>query len=107
MTESQLQDAVIDCARTLGWMCAHFRPAKTTSGRWVTPVQADGAGYPDLTLVRDRVIFAELKNARRPLEPEQVVWRAWLEAAGAEYHLFRPADWVDGTIENILRRRTP
>ena len=63
MTEADLQQAVIECARTLGWMVAHFRPALRQSGRWSTPVQADGKGFPDLVLARaGRVIFAEAQE---------------------------------------------
>ena len=47
MSERELQDAVIQLARLLGWRVAHFRPAMTTRG-WRTPVSADGAGFPDL-----------------------------------------------------------
>lgn len=103
MTEAELQTAVIDTARVLGYLVAHFRPAETKQG-WRTPVQADGKGFPDLVLTgRRRVIFAELKNEKRPLEPEQRVWLEALAVAGAEVYLWRPADWSSGEIERTLR----
>jgi hypothetical protein len=47
-----------------GWRAAHFRPARTAKG-WRTPVAADGAGFPDLVLVRrTRIVAAELKSGR-------------------------------------------
>lgn len=59
-TEAMFQIEIIELARILGWRVAHFRPAQTRHG-WRTPVAADGKGFPDLVLVRERVIYAELK----------------------------------------------
>ena len=74
------------------------------SGKWVTAVQFDAKGFPDLVLVRGaRLIFAELKAGRKPCEslptPEQ---KAWLDALRlvAETYLWTPKDWK--TIEEIL-----
>ena len=62
-------------------------------GIWRTPAQADGKGFPDLVLVRDRIVFAELKGHKyRKLEPEQIRWREDIEGAGGEYHLWYPED---------------
>ena len=59
MSESALQDNVIELAHVLNYVVAHFRPARTAHG-WVTPVSADGKGFPDLVLVgRGRVVFVE------------------------------------------------
>lgn len=99
--ERLLQDAVIDCARTLGWRVAHFRPALTKHG-WRTPVQADGKGYPDLTLVRERIIFAELKRQGEKPSVEQQQWLDALRAAGCEVYLWTPADWLEGAVERVL-----
>jgi hypothetical protein len=103
MSEAELQGNVIDLAHLLGFRVAHFRPARTATG-WRTPVAADGAGWPDLTLVRgDRLVFVELKRSKGKVTEEQ---QAWLEALGnvAEVYVWRPADWVDGTIETLLRQ---
>lgn len=105
MSEAQLQGGVIDTARALGYLVAHFRAAKTERG-WRTPVEADGKGFPDLVLTgRGRVIFAELKNETRPLEPEQRVWLDALAIAGAELYVWRPSDYRAGEVERILRGR--
>jgi hypothetical protein len=85
---------VIDYAQRVPrprWWVMHPRPAQTSSG-WRTPTQGDGAGWPDLVLVRDRLIVAELKAAGRYLEPAQRDWRDRLIFAGVEWHLWRPAD---------------
>ena len=100
-TETQFQESVIEAAHTFGWRVAHFRAARTADGSWRTPVQADGRGFPDLVLVRDRVIFAELKSDTGKVSDEQHEWIAWLEGAGAQAEVWRPADWP--LIEATLR----
>lgn len=102
--EAQFQLAVIDLARVLRWCVAHFRPALRKSGRWSTPVAADGAGFPDLVLVRDRVIFAEIKGDKGRVSPAQDAWASALEHAGAEHYVWFPTAWYCGTIESTLRR---
>ena len=101
-TEAGFQEAVMALAHTQGWLVAHFRPARTDQG-WRTPVAAEGAGFPDLVLVRDRVIFAELKTERGRVRPEQQRWLDALAGAGAEAVLWRPSDWE--TIVDVLARR--
>lgn len=106
MLERELSANIVDLAHLFGWQVAYFRPAQTNKG-WRTPVGADGKGWPDLTLVRERVIFAELKVGYGKLSPEQTEWGSRLLLAGAEWYEWRVAHWADGTIESILRRREP
>jgi hypothetical protein len=103
ITEAQWQQTVLDTAAAHGWTVAHFRPARTVDG-WRTPVAADGKGWPDLVLVRDRVIFAELKSARGRLSGDQQAWIHRLTAAGQEVHVWRPDDWPH--VEYTLARRS-
>lgn len=103
MNEDQLQKTIIDAARMFGWLVAHFRPAKTSKG-WRTAVAADGAGFPDLVCVRERVIYVELKSGRGKLTEEQSHWLTRLRSAGQEVHLWRPAD-IDTAIEILSGRR--
>jgi hypothetical protein len=105
MSESELSECIVQLGRLFGWRIAHFRPAMTKQG-WRTPVAADGKGFPDLVLVRDRVVYAELKSTKGTLSNDQVDWSGSLIGAGAEYYVWRPLDWEDGTIESVLRRRT-
>lgn len=100
ITEAQFQDQVIELARLHGWRVAHFRPARTAEG-WRTPVAADGAGWPDLVLVREVVLFRELKRQGGRLGVAQQEWGARLAAAGADWAVWRPGDWDD--IERALR----
>jgi hypothetical protein len=102
VTEQELLDAVIETAHLFGWTVAHFRAAKTEKG-WRTPVAADGAGFPDLVLVRERILFVELKSEIGKLSPYQELWRDKLVEADGDWWLWHPSDWKDGTIERILR----
>ena len=99
MTEEQFQKEVICAARSLGWKVAHFRKARRQSGKWSTPVAADGAGFPDLVIAKDGwVIFAELKTQRGVLKSHQ---NEWLKALAPRSRLWRPDDWM--VILNTLR----
>lgn len=92
-TEAGFTRAVLELAKLHGWRTAHFRPAMTAKG-WRTPVQGDGAGFPDLVLVRGcRLIFAELKATKGRVSPEQTEWLTRLMGAGAECYIWRPDDW--------------
>lgn len=104
ITEHEWQKNVIDLAHLFGWKVAHFRPAQTTKG-WRTPVAADGAGWPDLVLVRDRIVAAELKREGGKVAPAQQEWLDALQAAGAETHVWRPSDLEQ--VAETLRRRQP
>lgn len=73
-------------------------------GEWQTAVAGDGAGFPDLVLARDRVLFVELKRNSGTLRPDQVTWRITLLAAGADHRVWRPRDWNE--IERELSRGT-
>ena len=110
--EAAFQASVIELAQRLGWRVAHFRKAQNANGNWRTPVAADGAGFPDLVLVRDRIIFAELKTDAGRVSPDQ---RAWLDALAHALDLaddeapadrdhvlvrvWRPRDWAAIRVE--------
>lgn len=105
MLESELQKQVIELARMLGWRVAHFRPAQTSKG-WRTPVGADGAGWPDLFLCRERLVAIELKTERGKLRPDQHEWLRALIAAGAETYLIRPRN-LQALAAVLAARRDP
>ncbi len=87
--EADWQRTVLDLAKVMGWRIAHFRPAMTTRG-WRTPVAADGAGFPDLYLVRERGLFLELKREKGKLSEDQIVWIRALLNAQVEVYVCRP-----------------
>jgi len=114
VSEEQLQKAVIDCARLLGWRVAHFRPARVMRGgreTWETPVAADGKGFPDLVLVsrrQRRLMFVELKADKGVVSHDQAAWLADLiRCDGVDAHVWRPQDWIEGEIERVLRCQEP
>jgi hypothetical protein len=78
MNGSEIQKGLIDAAHIGGWICAHFRPARSKRG-WVTPVSADGKGFPDLILVHlehGYMAVLEVKGAGDTLKQEQERWLA-------------------------------
>jgi len=102
ISEATFTQQVIRIAQVFKWRVAHFRPAMTKRGRWVTAVQGDGAGFPDLIMVReDRVLVAELKSAKGKLTPAQLLWISGFLVAGVEAFIWRPSDIEE--IERILK----
>lgn len=102
-TETQFQRTVMEYAQRRGWRVAHFRKAQNARGGWRTPVAGDGAGFPDLVLLRgERLVVAELKQEGKYPSKEQRAWlEAWRYIEGAEVHVWRPRDWDE--IESLLR----
>lgn len=101
--EAEFQDAVAAYARTMGWLVMAIAPGLVREGRLVTNMRYDGAGWPDLTLIRDQVIFAELKGKGiRKLREDQVKWRDAIIRAGGDWRVWNPSDWK--VIEDALRR---
>lgn len=102
--EDDLQAAVLKLCKLLGLHTAHFRPALTKSGRWVTAVGGDGKGWPDLTIVGPSgVLFRELKSATGSRSPEQRMWAEWLAEAGQDVAVWKPRDLASGRIEAELK----
>ncbi len=102
LSEKEFMGQVIDLARLMHWRVAHFRAGMNARGEWSTPVQADGAGFPDLLLVRgDRILGLELKVGRNKPSEAQVAWLDALGEAGVEAFVVRPKDW--DAIERLLK----
>jgi len=91
MTERDWMAKVIEAARWMGWLVYHTHDSRRSE-----------AGFPDLVLVRDRVVYAELKSERGRLTPQQREWLDALGATGAEAYVWRPTDWDD--VLACLRR---
>jgi hypothetical protein len=96
MLERDYQRKVIELAHLFHWRVAHFRTAMNARGVHMTPVAADGKGWPDLVLVNPlhhRILFREVKADRGRLSPEQEQWGAWLTSAGQDWGVWQPRDW--------------
>lgn len=98
IAESKFQAMVEDLAALCGWTSFHLN----------LPMRSP-AGFPDLVLFRDRIVFAELKS-RSPstgragkLSPAQIDYAHTIQRAGGEYYswLF-PDDWE--TLVEVLKK---
>ena len=103
MKESELQGAIIEMAQFFGWLVAHFRTSLDVHGNYQTAVAGDGSGFPDLVLVRERIIFAELKVGKNKLSAAQEAWRDAILTAGGNWVEWRELNWTSGEIEGILK----
>ena len=88
MTEKQFQSKVITLAKTLGWKMYH-----TYDSRRSEP------GFPDLVLVKNKVLFRELKTDTGKLRTEQKEWGDALTAAGCDFKVWRPRDMTSIILE--------
>lgn len=79
--EADYQAQIERLARANGWYPLHIAAPQTRIE----------AGCPDLVLIRERVVWVELKarstttNRRGKLAPEQEAWRDMLKLAGQEW----------------------
>ena len=80
MTEKQFQSHVVQFAKVMHWQVYH-----TYDSRRSEP------GFPDLVLVRERVLFRELKTDQGRLTAHQRAWAESLEQAESDYKLWRPS----------------
>lgn len=79
-------------ANQLGWTSYHTLRSKGSK-----------TGYPDRTLVRDRILFVELKREKTQPTNDQVMWLDKLAKAGGEVYLWRPSDLEE--IALVLSKR--
>jgi hypothetical protein len=79
-------------ADQLGWTSYHTLRSKGSK-----------SGYPDRTLVRDRILFVELKREKTHPTDDQVAWLDKLAGAGGECYLWRPSDLDE--IAAVLSKR--
>src|SRR5690348_14234336 len=116
MSEDDLLRSVVEIALKLHYLVYHALTARTLSD-WRTSMMGH-IGFPDLVLTRDpydwmsshtaRLLFVELKSSRGRVGEHQQLWLDVLRDAGAEVHIWRPIDLMDGTIVAVLsgERRT-
>ena len=93
MTEKELQANVIRLAHLRGWLHYH------TYNSIRSP-----HGWPDLVLCRPpQILFVELKSRTGRVSPMQQNWLDCLDACGLQARLWKPKDWLNGTIEKELK----
>ena len=68
-------------AKAQGWMVYHTYDSRRSE-----------EGFPDLVLLRERLVFVELKREGEEPTKAQQVWLGKLWQAGYEAYLWRPSD---------------
>jgi VRR-NUC domain len=92
-SERDFMATVREAATVTGWLVYHTHDSKRSP-----------SGFPDLVLVRERVVFCELKATATRVTRDQTRWLEALSAAGVETYLWRPDDWHE--IERVLGGRS-
>lgn len=98
MTEEELLQNIRKSASLLGWLTYHTRDSRRSD-----------SGFPDLVLTHSgRIEFWELKVRKRQLTLSQLAWKEALQWAmrfnrEVEYRVIREEDWLNGTVERILK----
>lgn len=82
MTEAEFQQTIIEAARLLGWKVYHTHDSRRSE-----------PGFPDLVLVKDRVMFREVKTDEGTVSPAQRDWLSLLSLAGEDASVWRPMYW--------------
>lgn len=110
-SEAQIQATLAETARSLGFLVAHFRAGRTSKGSWLTPVEYDGAGFPDLVIAGyGRVFFVEVKGPTGRLSANQERWKVVLEEGwGHDYRLVGPKELDDmvGLLQSLRPKYVP
>jgi hypothetical protein len=100
MSEATLQANILHEATCLGWLGYHTYDSRRSV-----------RGFPDLVLVhgvQQRLIFTELKKQTGRQSPAQIDWDKQLRAASrCEFYLWRPSDWLSGSVLRILQGQRP
>ena len=86
-SEASWQAEVERLAALRGWICWHDHDSRRND-----------AGFPDLLLIRERVVWIECKSRGGRLSLHQVGFLAALRDAGQEVYLMRPSD-----LDKLLR----
>lgn len=95
-SEKEYQTKVIDLARSLGWMVAHFHDSRKMvrrGNKYIPVADGDAAGFPDLCLQRGpEIMFWEMKKELGKPSPKQEEWLASLQGGEFEARIVRPSD---------------
>jgi hypothetical protein len=93
ISEKELAENVRFLSASLGWKHYHT---------WNSIHSAKG--FPDCCLVKPpRLLFVELKREAGKIATAQQEWLDAIKDCGIETYVWRPTQWLDGTIERILK----
>ena len=79
ITEQAFQSHLVKYAKNRGWQVYHTYNSKRCE-----------PGFPDLVLVRNRVLYRELKSENGRLTKAQKEWIGFLKNAGADVSVWKP-----------------
>lgn len=94
MSEASWLREIMDYADKHGWDFEHTFEQRQYARR-------TGKGWPDLILLRERVVWAEAKSMKGMLSREQREVIARLKAAGQEVYVWKPSDRE--AMEQVLK----
>jgi hypothetical protein len=95
VTEAEFQKKVTDLCDWLRLKWHHETDSRRSK-----------AGFPDLVIVGEVVLFVELKTERGKVTFEQNEWIDALRAAGCYARVWRPSDWpqIEATLKWLAGR---
>jgi hypothetical protein len=92
VSEKRFQAKVIQLAKLQGWAVYHTYDSRRSS-----------PGLPDLILVRERVLWRELKTDVGRLTTDQLAWIARLKDGQADVDVWRPKHF-DRIVDELSRK---
>ncbi len=104
--EEALKRQVLKFCKPLHVRTMSMRVARTKTG-WRVPVEGDGVGWLDITMLGTRQMVRELKSEDGQLEPEQRDWLAHWTYLKVDVGVWRPADWDSQRIQRELEDIAP
>ena len=94
--ERDFTKVVIAYAELCGWWCYHVT---NVHGRLRGQTSV---GFPDLVLVKHKVLYRELKVGKNKLSMRQKQWGDHLQAAGEDWAVWRPHDSWDVELRDTI-----
>ena len=93
--EATLQSTVVELATLLRYRWYHTHDSRRSP-----------SGFPDLVLASPQgsLLFVELKREDGRVTEQQFAWLRAVSARADFAGVWRPSDWLDGTVEHTLRR---
>ena len=95
-SEKDFTRAVLDFARSRGWVVAHFSDSRRQVKPGVFVGDKDAAGFPDIVLCHPetgRLKIRELKTRTGRLTADQARWLVALGRCGVDAGVWTSADW--------------
>jgi len=92
ISEEAFQTLIVDLARRFGWLTWHDNDSRRND-----------PGIPDLLMLRERLIWRELKTQRGRLSAEQAAWGERLLRGGQDWAIWRPSDWETEIVPTLTK----